>query len=620
MKYRLPTYSLTLMLLLVTLTSAAIAGEPGHGYSYFGGLKYPKDFPHFDYVNPDAPRGGRLREAQIGTFNNLHPFVDKGISAVNVALLIYDTFMKTSDDELWSEYCYLCETVEVADDYSWVEYKIREGAYWHDGVPLTVEDVLWTFNKLKTEAALGWQNAYKNVLSIEQTGPRSVKFHLKRENVKTIQTAMLITGIPTLPKHYWGDRAFNVTTLEPPLGSGPYRIKSVDPGHKIVYERVKNYWGEKLSVNVGFHNFDTIEYIYFLDKYVAIQALKKGLYDYRWENSSKDFAIAYDFDGSRRGLFKKEIQKLKLPYGMYWGIIFNSRTEKLGDIRVREALTLAYNWQWSNRVLGYDSMERVTSYFSGSDVAATGLPSAAELAKLDPFRDQIPERVFTHEFKLPENHPYGRNRDALARADALLESAGWVVRDFKRVNRETGEPLTLDFLATSVDAERSFVPYADSLGRLGITAAIRRVESSQSVNRMRKYDFEVTTASYWQDAVPYSWLMRSRFQSINADRHNMENYAGIKVPAIDQLVERVIAADTEEEMISAGRALDRILLWNFYMIPGDHPPGLRSVYWNRFGFPPARPDKRYSSYPLHWWFDEEKSAEVDAYLSELRKK
>ena len=620
MTNQLLSYSLLLLLLGAAFSTPTSASEPGHAYSYFGELKYAKDFPHFDYINPDAPKTGRLREAKIGTFNNLHPWVDKGIPASDIQLLIYDTFMKTSDDELWSEYCYLCETVEVADDYGWVEYRLREGAYWHDGVPLTVEDVVWTFNTLKTEASLGWKNAYKNVLSIEQTGPRSVKFHLKKEEVKTIQTAMLLTGISPMPKHYWKDRKFNATTLDPPLGSGPYRIKSVDPGHKIVYERVKNYWGEKLNVNVGFHNFDTIEYIYFLDKYVAIQALKKGLYDYKWEGSSKDFATSYDFDGLRKGLFKKKIHQLRQPFGMYWGIIFNTRSEKLSDVRVREALTLAHNWDWSNRVLGYDAMERVTSYFTGSDVAATGLPSDAERVMLEPFRNHIPDRVFTHAFALAKNHPYGRNRDALIQADALLEASGWVIRDFKRVNQRTLEPFMLDFLATSVDSERIFIPYADNLKRLGITAKIRRVESSQSTNRMRKYDFEVTTVSYWQDAVPYSWLMRSRFQSINADRHNMSNYAGIKVPAIDFLVEKVIAADTEEGMIAAGRALDRVLLWDFYMIPGDHPPGPRSVYWDRFGSPPPRQDKRYTSYHLHWWFDKDKSTRVDAYLSELRKK
>jgi len=610
---------LLLLFLCYAFIPAALGSEPGHAYSYFGELKYPPGFTHFDYVNPNAPKAGRLREAKIGTFNNLQLFVDKGIIAADVQLLVYDTFMKTSDDELWSEYCYLCETVEVADDYSWVEYKLREGPRWHDGVPMTVEDLVWTFSTLKTKAALGWRNAYKNVLRIEQTGPRSVKFHLKREEVKTIQTAMLLTGISPMPKHYWENRKFNATTLEPPLGSGPYRIKSVDPGHKIVYERVKDYWGEDLNVNVGFHNFDTIEYIYFLDKNVAIQALKKGIYDYRWEGSAKEFITSYDFDGLHKGLFKKEIHQLKLPFGMYWGILFNTRSAKLGDIRVREALTLAYNWDWSNRVLGYGGMERVDSYFTGSGVAATGLPSEAELAALEPFRDQIPDRVFTHVVALPSNHPFGRNRETLLEAHELLEEAGWVVRDFKRVNRDTGEAFTLSFLVDSVDEERTLIPYADNLKRLGIASRVRRVESSQSVNRMRKYDFEATVVSYWQDAVPYSWLLRGRFQAINADRHNMSNFAGIKIPAVDFLVEKLIAADTNEEMVTAGRALDRILLWNFFMIPGDHPPGFRSVYWDRFDSPPAYPERRYPSYHLHWWFDAEKSAAVDAYLSELSK-
>lgn len=619
MKNRLLTYGFASLFLLVLFVPPAGTSEPSHAYSYFGELKYPPGFPHFDYVNPNAPKTGRLREAKIGTFNNLQLFVDKGIIAADVQLLVFDTFMKTSDDELWSEYCYLCETVEVADDYSWVEYKIKNGPRWHDGLPMTVEDIVWSFNTCKTKAALGWRNAYKNVLSIEQTGPRSVKFRLEREEVKTIQTAMLLTGISPMPKHYWRDKKFNATTLDPPLGSGPYRITSVDPGHRIVYERVRDYWGENIGVCVGFHNFDTIEYLYFLDKNVAIQALKKGIYDYKWEGSAKDFATSYDFDGHNKGLFVKLIHQAELPYGMYWGILFNTRYTRFEDVRVREALTLAYNWDWSNRVLGYDSMERVTSYFTGSDVAATGLPSEAELALLEPFRDEIPERVFTNVVNLPENDPYGRNRGTLLQADKLLEAAGWVVRDFSRVNNETGELFTLDFLARSVDHERTLIPYADNLRRLGIASRIRRVESSQAAHRMRKYDLEATIVSYWQDAVPYSWLLRGRFQTINADRHNMSNYAGIKIPAVDLLVEKVIAADKKEEMLAAGRALDRILLWNFYMVPGDHPPGFRSVYWDRFESPPAYPDRRYPSYHLHWWFDEKKSAVIDAYLAEIRR-
>jgi len=608
------------VLLGTIAVSPALAGEPTHGFSYFGNLKYPKDFPHYDYVNPDAPKGGKVSIARIGTFNNLHPFVDKGTAAACIdvsCMLIYDALMKYSYDEPWAAYGNLAESVQLADDYSWVAFTLREGIYWHDGVPMTVEDIVWTYNKIVNEGAVGWRANFKDCLGVEQVGPRTVKFTFGESAPGTAQPAIDMADFWPLPKHYWEGKAFNATTLDPPLGSGPYRIEEVDPGHKIVYERADDYWGRDLNVNIGHYNFDTIEYIYFLDKNVVIQAHKAHVFDFRYEGDSKSWATAYDFDGYHHGLFRKDLRKIRRAYGMNWGIVLNTRVDRLNDIRVREALTLAYNFEWSNRVLWHDDSTRNTSFFMGSDLAARGLPSASELALLEPFRGQIPERVFSHEYTLPENEPHGRNRDTLLQADGLLEAAGWVVRDFKRVNHTTGEPFTLDFLARSVDEERLLIPYVDNLKRLGIESRLRRVESSQGINRVRKYDFEVLVMGMWQNDIPLHWLVRSYFRSQNADRHNMRNFSAIRIPAADLLVEEIIAADTQEDLNVFGRALDRIVLWNFFVIPGGYPKGIRMVYWDLFGYAEPVPGMRTTGFHDTWWFDAEKSARVEAGIAAL---
>lgn len=606
--------------LSLSIVNDPLAGEPIHAISYYGEPKYPEDFAHFDYANPDAPKGGSLSIAQIGTFNNLHPYVDKGIAVqcINInCMLIYDRLMNYSDDELYAAYGNLAESVEVAEDRSWVTFTLREGIYWHDGVPMTVDDVIWTFNTIKTVGSVGWKQSLKEVDSIEKVGPRSFTFHFTEDAPRTLMVVMDMADFWPLPRHYWEGRKFNATTLDPPLGSGPYRVKEVDAGHKIVYERVDDYWGKDLNVNVGHYNFDRIEYLYFLDKNVVVQAHKAHVFDFRWEGDAKSWETSYDFDGYRQGLFKKDLRKMKVPYGMNWGIILNTREEKLKDIRVREALSLAYNFEWSNRVLWYDHNARNLSFFMGSDMVARGLPSAEELSLLEPFRDEIPARVFTHEFSLPVNTPLGPNRGPLLMADALLEEAGWVIDDFRRVNQSTREPFTLSFMARSVEEERLLIPYADNLKRLGIDTKLRRIESSQAVNRLRKYDFEVIVTGMWQNSIPLHWLIRSYFLSQNADRPNMYNYAAMRSTAIDFLTEAAIEAKSESDLAIIGQALDRIVLWGFYVIPGGYPIGRRMVYWDRFGYPEPTPDLKNAGFHRLWWFDKAKSARVDAGITAI---
>ena len=619
MKRLIITVSSVLILQNVLAIAAAFASEPSHGLSYFGDLKYPRDFPYFDYANPDAPKGGRMKTSAIGTFNNLHPYADNGIPAQGIdgySMWIYDRLMVQSQDELSSAYGNLAETVELADDYRSVTFTLREGAYWHDGMPITIEDVIWTFNTLKSKGSVAWKSANKRVVSVEQVGSRTFRFRFDETAPKTRQLAMQMSSFIPLPKHYWKNRTFNATTLVPPLGSGPYRIKTVDAG-RIIYQRVKDYWGRNLNVNIGAHNLGEIEFIYFLDKNIVIQSLRAGVFDYKRELNTEDFATAYDFWGLHEGLFVKKMLKLGKTYGMDWGILVNTRIEKLSDIRVREALTLAYNFEWANRVLWHGLMKRNISYFIESGLEATGPPSDEELFLLEPFRGQVPERVFTHEFLLPENSPSGRNRDTLLQADALLESAGWVVSDFKRVNRASGKPFTLEIITSDIAQERMLIPYVENLKRLGILAKLRRIESNTMVNRKRTYDFEAVVQQIWLNNIPNAGWISSSFLSGNADIPNMQNYAGIKVPAVDALVEKLIFAASEDQMNIAGRALDRILLWSFYVVPGAYPQGRKFVYWDRFGFSP--PEKMvWNGWPHLWWIDKEKNARVDAGISALK--
>lgn len=616
------------------IATSASAREPSHGFSYFGDLKYPQGFSHFDYANPDAPKGGTLKTSPVlGTFNNLHSYVDKGLPATYTdtrsVVFMYDRLMVKAEDELASYYGALAESVEVADDYSWVAYTLRQNAYWHDGAPVTVEDALWTFNKIKTEGSVFWKNSYREFDRIERTGTWSFKFHFRADAEKTPQLPVQTAGFIILPKHYWTEqdengelkRLFTETTLESPLGNGPYRIAEVDPGHEIVFERVENYWGKDLNVNVGRHNFDRIEVLYFFDKNVHQQALKAGVFHYYRDQNEKDVATAYDFPAVDRGLFKKETYQMGMPMGMHWSIVFNTRHEKLKDIRVREALTLAYNFDWANRVFWHGGNNRNDSFFMGSDMAAVGLPSDMELELLGPFRDVIPPRVFTHEVPLPKNKAYGRNRETLLQADRLLEEAGWVIKDFRRVHEETGEPYTLDLVISLQEHERMLTPFVDSLKRLGIKATLRRVESNLMVNRLRRYDYDLTMRKFYQFKIPIPSWMRSNFLSRYVDVPNMGNLAGIDNAAVDFLVEKVIEATSEAELTAAGRALDRVLLWNFYVIPEGYPRGRHLVYWDRFGHPPLGAEHmNWTGFPHLWWHDAEKAARVDAGIAELQEK
>ena len=617
--------ALTLICAIALATQPVWSREPSHGLSYFGDLKYPPDVAHFDYANPDAPKGGRIKLPGVGTFNNLNPYVDKGRLAYNISprgglgSYILDPLMRKCEDELASYYAWLAESVEVADDYSWVTYKLRENAYWHDGRPVTIEDVLWTFDTIKTKGSITWRTSYKDIVRLEQIDDWSFRFHFSETAEKNPQLIIETATFAPIPKHYWETRAIDETTLEPPLGNGAYRIGAVDPGYKVVFERVEDYWAKDLNFARGYFNFDVVEFIWFFDKRVMLQALRAGVFDYFFEENESDWATAYDFEGYRNGLFKKETYTMGFAYGMHFGTVLNTRRAPLDDIRVREALTLAYNFEWANRVFWHDGMIRNNSFFVRSGLQAFGPPSAEEIELLERFRGQLPESVFTNPIELPKNNPFGRNRETLLRADALLEEAGWVVKDFQRVNAVTGEPFALEFIVGNHEHERMLTPFVENLERLGIAATLRRIEGNAMTNRLRTYDYDATVRKVYTWKVPFPTPMKQMFTSGYVDTPTMRNYAGIKSPAIDSLVEIVTKARSEKVMNTAGRALDRVLLHSFYVIPDGHPVGRHMVYWDRFGHPPIGvPHMNWQGIPYLWWFDEEKSARVDAGIAALK--
>ncbi len=602
---------------------SATAREPSHGFAYFGNLKYPKDMKHFDYVNPDAPKGGTVKAADVYTFTNLNPYVDKGVLAAGmdprIGAITHDPLMKKSEDELASYYGALAESIEVADDLSWVTYTLRDDAYWHDGVPVTMDDVEWTFDMIKNKAGITWRIAYADFVRLERVGSRSFTFHFSDTVEKTSQLIIQSTRFTTLPRHYWQENDIGETTLVPHLGNGPYRVTEVDIGRKVVFERVKDYWGRNLNVNAGKFNFDRYEFMYFFDKNVMLQALRAGVFDYYRDQDEKTFATAYDFVGLREGLFNKESYQMGESYGMHYGVVFNTRRAPFDDIRVREALTLAYNFEWANRVFWHDGMDRNNSYFMRSGLQAKGLPSADEVELLEPFRDSVPERVFTQPVDLPRNEPFGRNRNALNHADELLRDAGWIVKDFRRVNAKTGERLAFQIVVDTQMFDRMLTPFVDNLRRLGIDAVIRKVETNIMTNRLRTYDYDTTVRKFYTYRVPFPDRMRSQFAAKSADPVNMTNYAGIKNPVVDYLIEKVARATTEKEMNAAGRALDRVLLWNFYLIPDGHPVARHIVYWDRFGHPPlGREHMNWVGFPHLWWLDEAKSARVETGIADLQ--
>ncbi len=572
-----------------------------HGASMYGDLKYGPDFTHFDYANPDAPDGGTLVLSAVGSFDSLNPYILKGTPASGLTLT-FETLTVGSADEPFSEYGLIAESIEMPEDRSWVIFTLRPEARWHDGEPITVEDVIWSLETLKTKGHPFYRAYYANIAKAEQVGERQVKMTFE-EGLINRELPLIAGQMPVLPKHYYDQVPFDKTTLEPPLGSGPYKIKRLEPGRSIVYERVPDYWGASLPVNRGRNNYDVVRYEYFRDSNVALEAFKAGEYDFRAENESKLWATAYTGPAFDAGLIVKEEVPHERGTGMQ-GFVFNTRRELFKDPRVRAALAYAFDFEWTNVNLFYGQYTRTESYFSNSELAATGLPSAAELALLEPYRDQLPEEVFTTAYEAPATDGSGNSRANLRAALQLLREAGWAVEDGK-LRDASGRPFTFEILLVSPAFERIAGPFVQNLQRLGIEARVRTVDTAQYQNRLDDFDFDMAVASWGQSQSPGN-EQRDFWSTPAADTAGSRNLAGIKDPVVDALIDRIIQAPTREDLVAATRALDRVLLWGHYVIPHWHIQVERVAYWNKFSHPQITP--RFGLDLFAWWIDPVKVA------------
>ncbi len=596
---------------LLFIGPAAIAANDSfgrHGISMFGALKYPLGFNHFEYVNPNAPKGGLVRMEARGTFDTLNSFTIKGSSAAGLGL-IYDTLMESSRDEAFAEYGLLVESALVANDLSSVSFMLRKQARWHDGKPVTADDVAFSLDILKSKGAPFYRFYYANVEKAEVLSPHKVKFIFKGR--KNRELPLIIGQLPILPKHHWQGRDFERTTLEPPLGSGPYKIGKVDPGRSITFERVADYWGRNLGVNKGRYNFGAIRFEYYRDPTVALEAFKANAFDFRQENTAKVWATQYNFPAIANGKVIRETLANNNPTGMQ-SFAFNVRKSKFQNRRVREALALTFDFEWANKNLFFGQYTRTRSYFSNSELAATKIPTGSELRFLEPLRGQIPAEVFTKEFKLPETDGSGRSRRQLRQAKRLLETAGWFVKDGKLTNGETSEVMALEFLLVNQGFARIVAPIQRAMERLGIKVKVRVVDTSQYINRIRNFDFDVIVGSWGQSLSPGN-EQRDFWGSAAADRPGSRNYIGIKDPAIDKLIDHIIFASNRGELVAASRALDRVLLWNHFVIPNWHINSYRIAYWNRFSRPAIKP-KYGLGFSDTWWVDEAKDKSLQAAL------
>ncbi len=577
-----------------------------HGLAMHGQVKYPSDFKHFDYVNPKAPKGGQIKLAAIGTFDSLNPFILKGISPSGIGHL-FETLTVSSQDEAFSQYGLIAESLEMPKDRSWIIYTLRKEARFHDGSPITPADVIFSLNILKEKGNPFYRAYYHDVEKAEQLGERQVKFSFTK-NIENRELPLIIGQMQILSKAYWDKRQFDKTTLEPPLGSGPYRIESFEAGRYIIYRRVKDYWGADLPVNIGQNNFDMIRYDYYRDTTVALQALKAGEYDFHIENVAKNWATAYNISAVQNGwLIKAEIPHQR-PTGMQ-AFVYNTRRPIFQDIRVREALSYAFDFEWINKNLFNGAYTRTNSYFSNSELAAHNLPSKEELAILEEFRGKIPDAVFNKIYQAPATKGTGDIRQNLRQAFRLLKQAGWNVNENGQLLKN-GTPLSFEILLVNPTFERIVLPFKKNLERLGIEIKVRTVDTTQYENRIKSYDFDMVVWSFGQSLSPGN-EQRNFWHSKTVNIPGGRNLAGVNDPVVDSLIELVISAPDRKSLIYRTRALDRVLLFGYYVIPQWHLQHFRVAYWNKIARPTLSP--RYALGFDSWWIDQEKAAALLRY-------
>ncbi|WP_434458666.1 ABC transporter substrate-binding protein [Stutzerimonas urumqiensis] len=605
-------FLLFLTSVLVSLPAVASLVE-SHGFAQFGLLKYPSGFTHFDWVNPEAPKGGTVRLMASGTFDTLNPytfkgtspsgtpgFLDYGIFELNEPLMVGSGFYDPSGDEPSSSYGLIARSVEYSDNKSWVVFNLRPEARFHDGKPITAYDVAFSYRTLVADGHPRYRTDLAGVQRVDILNRHRIRFVFDRPN--NPQLIMRLGELPVLPQHYWQGRDFAATTFEPPLNSGPYRITEVQPGRRLVFERVKDWWGADLPVNRGKYNFDRVVVDFYRDNTVAFQAFKAGEFDFYIEHQSKNWATGYQFPAVLRG----DVIRTEIPHQIptqTQGLFMNSRRAPFDDVRVREALGMMFDFEWTNRALFYGAYERSQSYYPNSEFAATGLPKGREWLLLSPYRQSLPPALFTEPFELPKTQGRGIPRDTLRNALHLLGEAGWkpsgqVLRDAE------GRPLTFEILLVNPGLERILQPYAENLARIGIEARLRTVDRAQYKHRLDHYDFDMILMTLPQSLSPglEQWLY---FHSSQVDVKGGRNYAGIENSIVDALLTKLLAAQTRDEQVAAARAIDRVLLWNHYIIPNWYIDHHRLAYRNRFAHITTPP---FTLGLRAWWLKNEEKA------------
>lgn len=596
------------------------AAEYKHGYAFLAEPSYPPNFQHLHYVNPNAPKGGMIRIPQMGNWDSFNPVPPRGRVAAGLSVgsptdnLLLDSLVDFAADEISTIYGVIADGIAIPDDRAWIGFRLRQHPTprWHDGKPITVEDLVFSFDVYKNQSNPSIQNPIEPFTHIEVLNDREVRYHVLESERSNPLLPMRIGVLPVLPKHYWESLDITETTVTPPLGSGPYVISDFYVGQWVAFERAEDYWGADLPINRGRFNFDRIKFDYFRDDQVQTESLKGNVVDVHVENIPRLWETAYDFTPFHRGLFKKSYVPQMRPAGLWWPIFWNLEQPRFQDIRVREALWLLNDFVWLNK-RNYDFYSLATSFFHGSPLyASRGLPEGAELDLLEEVRHLVPPRVFSEAYLPPPHQGDGWNRSTIVRAQELLKEAGWVVKKNKLVHSETGEPFHIRFVAVSPALGGSFIHYTQVLERVGITSTIKSPEISNWLYRLRAGDFDAGAIWFLPDNTPTATIDNA-FNSALVDLEYSSNWANIENPALDHLIEKIKTAEDFETYAAAIRALDRVLLWNFYFIPGMAKEKVGIAYWNKFGQPDPVPLNRITSHIHLWWWDEERAEAVNHY-------
>ncbi|WP_159339599.1 MULTISPECIES: extracellular solute-binding protein [Leclercia] len=591
-----------LMVALMSGFSQAQTIKESDAFAVIGEPKYAINFDHYDYVNSAAPKGGAVTLAAIGTFDNFNRYALRGVAAERTDAL-YDTLFTTSDDEPGSYYPLVAETARYADDFSWMELTINPQARFHDGTPVKASDVAFTFHKFMTEGVPQFRLVYKGA-TVKAIAPLTVRITLASPNKEDM---LSLLTLPVMPEKFWKDHKLSDPLSTPPLAGGPYRITRWRMGQYVIYSRVKDYWAANLPVNRGRWNFDTLRYDYYLDDNVAFEAFKAGAFDMRIESSAKNWATRYTGKNFDRHYIVKESFKNDSAQDTRW-LAFNIQRPVFTDRRVRQAITLAFDFEWMNKALFYGAYSRANSYFQNTEYAAQGYPDAAELTLLDPLKDAVPPEVFTTLFQPPVSKGDGFDRNNLLKASQLLDEAGWVIRNKQRVNKQTGKPLSFELLLASGGNNQWVLPFQHNLARLGITMNIRQVDNSQITNRMRNRDYDMMPRLWRAMPWPSSDLQISWASQYIDSTYNSP---GVQNPAVDKLIAQIVAAQGDKaRLVPLGRALDRVLTWNYYMLPMWFMGEDRVARWDKFALPAQRPV--YSLGFDTWWYDVNKAAKLPA--------